>query len=104
MSKLSLEQHAALNALWKLNYKEVQEVLAALEDQHDEYSTYCGDCGMPCGVVKVDNGIGAYEIHGHKGYDRNVVDGSTCCGETVYTDWQLTCEYDSKYDGNYEEE
>ena len=93
MSKLSLDQHTALNALWKLNYKEVQEVIEVLEEQHDEYSAYCGDCGMPCSPVKINTGIGPYEFQGQRGYDSKIEILADCCEADVFTNWELTVNF-----------
>lgn len=93
MSKLSLEQHAALNALWKLNYKEVQEVIEVLEEQHAEYSAFCGDCGMPCRPFEEDFGFGPYEFQGHPGIDKDVRVVSDCCEACVFTNWELTVNF-----------
>jgi len=102
--KLSADQYSALSKLWLLTYKEVQEVLEVLDEQHSEYSTYCGECGKPCKTVKSDFGIGRYEIHGHVGIDRDIQIVSRCCDAEVFTNWELTVNYDSYDEDNYDVE
>lgn len=54
-----------------------------LYDDPDDYTgsvtTYCGDCGKECRAVKVDQGIGAYEYWGFKGFHHDWQWVSDCC-------------------------
>jgi hypothetical protein len=55
---------------------------------------YCGQCGKPCEWEKVDTGIGAYEFWGQKCVDKNIEVLSTCCEADIYTNAELTVNYE----------
>lgn len=78
---MNKEQKEAVAALVKLSYKELQEVLRHHEDITDGFYHFCGDCGMPCKPVRVDQGC-LPGVH-----DYTV--GSKCCGATVFDDYEL---------------
>lgn len=40
---------------------------------------YCESCGLPCIGVEHDEGIGAYEYFGSRGFDHRYVFLSDCC-------------------------
>lgn len=40
--------------------------------------SYCKDCGQPCRVVVIDQGIGYFEYGGATGYDEDKVEVSNC--------------------------
>jgi hypothetical protein len=43
----------------------------------------CGKCKKECDPFVIDEGIGAYEYWGFKGYDRRLVLYSACCEAEV---------------------
>lgn len=51
---------------------------------------YCGDCGQPCDIKQVDDGIGAYEFWGRTGVDRRISTVSRCCEANVFSNASLT--------------
>lgn len=93
MSNLSLTQHAILAKLWDLNYKEVQEVLDVLEEQHAEQPAYCGECGHPCSPFEEDFGLGKVEFWGQISIDKDMRIVSDCCAADVFTNWELTVNF-----------
>ena len=50
---------------------------------------YCEECRQECGVKIIDEGIGAYECHGHKGVDVQLTILSDCHDAPVYKDAAL---------------
>ena len=57
---------------------------------------YCGECGQPCDVDIVDEGIGHYEFWGQVGNHSNLCAESSCCGSNVYEDEACTIEFNSE--------
>ena len=50
---------------------------------------YCEECRQECDVKIIDEGIGAYECHGHKGVDVQLTILSDCHDAPVYKDAAL---------------
>lgn len=44
---------------------------------------YCDDCALPCYGVLVDEGIGAYEFQGSRGFHHDYTYKSHCCLSTI---------------------
>ena len=51
--------------------------------QEDPDSGWCESCNEPCEGTWQDEGIGAFEYWGSKGYDCQWVAVSSCCGSGI---------------------
>lgn len=59
------------------------------EDLMANEPPFCGDCGKHCNAIPLDNGIGAYDYMGARGYDTNVSIVSDCCEGDLFEDPDL---------------
>lgn len=52
-------------------------------DPEDAPEGYCESCGLPCFGVEHDEGIGAYEYFGSRGFHHDYVYRSNCCEAAI---------------------